>query len=107
DVPVLCEGGIRERETCAALLGGGADGEPACDLVGMGRPFYAEPRLGARLLRTGDERHGVRALCESCNNCTVPQVTGAPGICRTPSVVRERARLETEGVYRREAADGE
>jgi len=101
DVPVLCEGGVRERETCEDLLGGGADGEPACDLVGMGRPFYAEPRLGARLL---DEPRpdGARALCESCNNCTVPQVTGAPGICRTPSVVRERARLETEGVYERE-----
>ena len=106
DVPVLCEGGIRERATCEALLGGGADGEPACDLVGMGRPFYAEPRLGARLLGEAAERGGTgpdaRALCESCNNCTVPQVTGAPGKCRTPSVVRERARLEAEGVYERE-----
>ncbi|WP_436907453.1 NADH:flavin oxidoreductase [Halosimplex marinum] len=102
DVPVLCEGGIRERQTCEDLLGGGADGEPACDLVGMGRPFYAEPRLGARLLgRDAEpgERGDARALCESCNNCTVPQVTGAPGVCRTPSVVRERARLESEGVY--------
>jgi len=106
DVPVLCEGGIRERETCEDLLGGGADGEPACDLVGMGRPFYAEPRLGARLL-DGPSPNGGRALCESCNNCTVPQVTGAPGICRTPSVVRERARLEAEGVYRRDAAGEE
>ncbi|QLH81525.1 NADH:flavin oxidoreductase [Halosimplex pelagicum] len=101
DVPVLCEGGIRERETCEGLLGGGADGEPACDLVGMGRPFYAEPRLGARLLGESVSGDGARALCESCNNCTVPQVTGAPGLCRTPSVVRERARLETEGVYER------
>ncbi|QLH76008.1 NADH:flavin oxidoreductase [Halosimplex rubrum] len=101
DVPVLCEGGIRERETCEDLLGGGADGEPACDLVGMGRPFYAEPRLGARLLGETGSNADARALCESCNNCTVPQVTGAPGLCRTPSVVRERARLETEGVYER------
>jgi 2,4-dienoyl-CoA reductase-like NADH-dependent reductase (Old Yellow Enzyme family) len=101
DVPVLCEGGIRERETCEDLLGGGADGEPACDLVGMGRPFYAEPRLGARLLDSPTTSRDARALCESCNNCTVPQVTGAPGICRTPSVVRERARLEAEGGYER------
>ncbi|QPV61397.1 NADH:flavin oxidoreductase [Halosimplex litoreum] len=103
DVPVLCEGGIRKRETCEDVLGGGADGEPACDLVGMGRPFYAEPRLGARLLGEWRSGEDARALCESCNNCTVPQVTGAPGVCRTPSVVRERARLEGEGSYEREA----
>jgi 2,4-dienoyl-CoA reductase-like NADH-dependent reductase (Old Yellow Enzyme family) len=90
DVPVLCEGGLRGREQCEELLG------EACAMTGMGRPFYAEPRLGARLLgRSGDER----ALCESCNNCTVPQATGEPGRCRTPSVVRERGRLERDGVY--------
>jgi 2,4-dienoyl-CoA reductase-like NADH-dependent reductase (Old Yellow Enzyme family) len=94
DVPVLCEGGIRERERCDRLLGGD---DPACDLVGMGRPFYAEPRLGARLL----DASSSRALCESCNNCAVPQVAGEPGRCRTPPIVRERARLEREGVYDR------
>ena len=101
DVPVLCEGGLRDRERCDRLLGGdkdgvgqGADRQPAADLVGMGRPFYAEPRLGTRLLGGGE-----RALCHSCNNCTVPQVTGAPGRCRTPSIVRERARLERAGEY--------
>ncbi len=94
DVPVLCEGGIREREHCDRLLGAGEEPR-ACDAVGMGRPFYAEPRLGARLLDGGD------ALCESCNNCTVPQATGEPGRCRTPSVVRERARLEQRDAYER------
>ncbi len=90
DVPVLCEGGLRDRDHCDRLLG------ESCDLAGMARPFYAEPRLGTRLLR-GRER----ALCESCNNCTVPQVTGEPGRCRTPVIVRERAKLEKEGVYER------
>ena len=90
DVPVLCEGGLRDRSHCDRLLG------ESCDLVGMGRPFYAEPRLGVRLLDAGE-----RALCESCNNCTVPQATGEPGRCRTPAIVRERARLEKEGVYDR------
>jgi 2,4-dienoyl-CoA reductase-like NADH-dependent reductase (Old Yellow Enzyme family) len=94
DVPVLCEGGLRERATCDRLLGDGA-GTAAADLVGMGRPFYAEPRLGARLLVGRD------ALCASCNNCTVPQVTGEPGRCRTPEVVRERGRLEEQGAYER------
>jgi hypothetical protein len=66
----------------------------------MGRPFYAEPRLGARLL-AGE----ARALCESCNNCTVPQATGEPGRCRTPGVVRQRARLDSEGSYERSNGD--
>jgi 2,4-dienoyl-CoA reductase-like NADH-dependent reductase (Old Yellow Enzyme family) len=102
DVPVLCEGGVRERETCDELLAAGDGEQAACDLVGMGRPFYAEPRLGARLLGDRARSDGSRALCASCNNCTVPQVTGAPGRCRTPSVVRERARLESDGVYDRQ-----
>jgi len=94
DVPVLCEGGIRTRETCDRLLGAGdGDRRPGADLVGLGRPFYAEPRLGRRLL------DGEDALCESCNNCTVPQVTGERGRCRTPAVVRERARLDEQGAY--------
>jgi 2,4-dienoyl-CoA reductase-like NADH-dependent reductase (Old Yellow Enzyme family) len=104
DVPVLCEGGLRERAHCERLLGGeGASGDgagseqpPACDMVGMGRPFYAEPRLPARLI-AGEER----VLCESCNNCTVPQAAGEPGRCRTPEIVRERARREGAGEYER------
>ena len=99
NVPVLCEGGIRERAHCDRLLGSGEE-PPACDLVGIGRPFYAEPRLPARLL-AGEER----ALCESCNNCTVPQAVGEPGRCRTPAIVRERARLDKQGVYDREGAE--
>ena len=94
DVAVFCEGGARTREQCDRLLGGGGR-EPAADLVGMARPFYAEPRLGARLLA------GEDALCRSCNNCTVPQVTGAEGRCRTPEIVRERARLADDGAYER------
>jgi len=93
DVPVLLEGGLRTREDCDRHLG------TAADAVGMARPFYAEPRLGARLLA------GEDALCESCNNCTVPQVTGAPGRCRTPSIVRERARLADDGAYERNTSD--
>ncbi|AHG03501.1 NADH-dependent flavin oxidoreductase [Halobacterium sp. DL1] len=90
DIPVMLEGGVRERDRMDRLLG------DACDLVGMGRPFYAEPRLPARLL------DGGAAVCENCNNCTVPQVTGAPGICRTPSVLAERGRLERENAYDRD-----
>ena len=100
DVPVLLEGGLRTRAGCDRCLGG-SNGGPAADMVGMARPFYAEPRLGARLLA------GEDALCESCNNCTIPQVAGEPGRCRTPSVVRERARLDREGAYRRPDTEAE
>ncbi|WP_336329591.1 MULTISPECIES: oxidoreductase [unclassified Haloarcula] len=94
DVPVLLEGGLRTRDDCDRYLGA-TGAVPAADAVGMARPFYAEPRLGARLLDGSD------ALCESCNNCTVPQVTGEPGRCRTPAIVREQARLQRDGAYER------
>ena len=91
DVPVLLEGGLRERAHIDALLG------DACDLAGLGRPFYAEPRLPARLLADGT----TAAICERCNECTVPQATGAEGVCRSPSVLRRRGELEREGAYER------
>ncbi|WP_276302341.1 NADH:flavin oxidoreductase [Halorussus lipolyticus] len=102
-VPVLLEGGIRSREQIDQLLGN--DGSrPACDAVGMGRPFYAEPRLPARLLDPEDARDSdeVEAVCENCNNCTVPQVTGANGVCRTPEVMAERGKLVRQGAYERD-----
>ena len=91
-IPVLAEGGIRNRPQIDRLL---ADG--SCDAVGMGRPFYAEPRLPARIL--GNERTAV--ACENCNNCTVPQAAGARGVCRTPSVLEKRGRLLKTGAYER------
>lgn len=96
DVPVLCEGGIRTTTHIEEILG--ASGEPAADLVGLGRPFYAEPRLPAILL---DETE-ARVACESCNNCTIPQVTGADGVCRTPSVLARRGDRERAGRYETE-----
>lgn len=108
DVPVLLEGGIRERDQMDRLLDDGV-----CDLVGLGRPFYAEPRLGARLLATptdsgespaegSESATGRSVVCHNCNNCTVPQATGVHGVCRTPSVLAERGRLAREGAYDRE-----
>jgi 2,4-dienoyl-CoA reductase-like NADH-dependent reductase (Old Yellow Enzyme family) len=85
----MLEGGVRGRERIDSLLG------DACDLAGMGRPFYAEPRLPARLL----DDSGAAVVCENCNNCTVPQAAGADGVCRTPSVLVERGRLAREGAY--------
>jgi 2,4-dienoyl-CoA reductase-like NADH-dependent reductase (Old Yellow Enzyme family) len=97
DVPVLCEGGIRERGEMDDLLG------DAADAVGMARPFYAEPRLPARLL--DDSSAETRAVCESCNNCAVPQATGEAGVCRTPEVLAEAGRLRKVGAYERGSDD--
>ncbi len=90
DVPVFLEGGLRERGELDRYLG------DAADLVGMGRPFYAEPRLPARLL---DAPSDARAVCADCNNCAVAQAAGAAGTCRTPSVLRAAGRLRREGEY--------
>jgi 2,4-dienoyl-CoA reductase-like NADH-dependent reductase (Old Yellow Enzyme family) len=92
DVPVLAEGGIRTRGEIDRLLG------TSCDMVGMGRPFYAEPRLPARLLDASPE---TSVACESCNNCTVPQVTGTGGVCRTPEILRRVGQLKRDGAYER------
>lgn len=88
-IPVLCEGGVRDPERIDSVLSG------AADAVGMGRPFYAEPRLPARVL------DGEGVACENCNNCTVPQAAGARGVCRTPSVLAKRGELAREGAYER------
>jgi len=89
DVPILCVGGIRGRAESDRLLG------DACSLVGMARPFYAEPRLPARLLGDPD----AAAICENCNNCVPPQAAGEPGVCRTPEVLERRGQLERDGAY--------
>ena len=91
DVPVLCVGGIRSRGESEALLG------DACSMVGMARPFYAEPKLPARLLSDPN----ARVICESCNNCVPPQAAGETGVCRTPSVLRKRGELEKQSAYDR------
>ena len=93
DIPVMQVGGIRNREQIDRLLESGA-----CDMVGMGRPFYAEPRLAARIL----EDDSSEVLCENCNNCIPPQVTGATGVCRTPEVLRQRGELRKAGAYERD-----
>jgi len=90
DVPVLCEGGIRERPQMDQLLDTGA-----CDMTGMARPFYAEPKIAHRILHEDD----ARTLCESCNNCTIPQVAGAEGVCRTPTIMEQRGEYEQAGRY--------
>lgn len=88
-IPVFAVGGIRTRAECDAIL---ASGE--ADMVGIGRPFYAEPELPARIL-AGDIEP---ALCESSNRCVVAQQLGMRSRCYNPNVARKQreALLRTE-----------
>lgn len=74
-IPVFAVGGIRTRAEADDLLSSGD-----ADLIGIGRPFYAEPRLAARLLADGPEAN-AEPVCESCNRCVVPQMLGMPAAC--------------------------
>ena len=84
-IPVFAVGGIRSRTECDAILG--AD---EADMVGIGRPFYAEPDLAERLLEDGD----AHALCESSNRCVPAQQLGMKARCYNPRVAAMRKELE-------------
>ena len=81
-IPVFAVGGIRMLDECEQILGAGE-----ADMIGIGRPFYAEPELPARLLG-GD--HGP-TLCESSNRCLPPQMLGMKAACYNPNVQRKKA----------------
>jgi 2,4-dienoyl-CoA reductase-like NADH-dependent reductase (Old Yellow Enzyme family) len=83
-IPVLAVGGIRTRAEIDAILDGGH-----ADLVGLGRPFYAEPDLARRILGEGD--HHAPSACQSSNLCVPAQMLGMKGVCYNPEVVRLRA----------------
>lgn len=88
-IPVLAVGGISTRAEIDQILDGGE-----ADLVGVGRPFYAEPDLAARLL--GDDVHAV-ARCQYSNRCVPAQMLGMKGICYNPAVTRRRREAAGDG----------
>jgi 2,4-dienoyl-CoA reductase-like NADH-dependent reductase (Old Yellow Enzyme family) len=81
-IPVFAVGGIRTLDECNEILDAGE-----ADMIGFGRPFYAEPELPARLL-AGDRSE---ALCESSNRCLPPQMLGMRAHCYNPNVNKKRA----------------
>jgi len=83
-VPVFAVGGIRTGEEVRSILDRGE-----ADMVGIGRPFYAEPDLAARIL--GDE--AAVGLCRNSNLCVPAQMLGMKGVCYNPEVNRERVEL--------------
>jgi 2,4-dienoyl-CoA reductase-like NADH-dependent reductase (Old Yellow Enzyme family) len=81
-IPVFAVGGIRSLTDCLSIL------EPnQADMVGIGRPFYAEPDLPARLL-AGDR---TPAFCESSNRCVPAQQLGMKARCYNSNVARRLA----------------
>ncbi len=80
-IPVLAVGGIRDTAEVEAILD---DGE--ADMVGIGRPFYAEPDLARRVL--GGDRSPGR--CQYSNLCVPAQMLGMKGVCYNPAVTRRR-----------------
>jgi 2,4-dienoyl-CoA reductase-like NADH-dependent reductase (Old Yellow Enzyme family) len=82
-IPVFAVGGIRTADEVHGILEAGE-----ADLVGIGRPFYAEPDLAARILGSGSG-HG---LCVNSNRCVPAQMLGMKGACYNPEVVKKRAR---------------
>ena len=88
-VPVLAVGGIRNRAEIDGILDGGH-----ADLVGIGRPFYAEPDLPRRIL-ADDADPEARTLCVNSNRCVAAQMLGMKGACYNPEVIRLRARSRT------------
>lgn len=99
DIPVMAVGGIRTTEEVDQLL---ADRE--ADMVGIGRPFYAEPDL-ARYFLAERPAPQNKVLCSNCNQCILPQLIGNYGACYNEDVHRQRAlrRKEMMKVRNREA----
>jgi 2,4-dienoyl-CoA reductase-like NADH-dependent reductase (Old Yellow Enzyme family) len=83
-VPVLAVGGIRTKDEVVSILDAGA-----ADMVGIGRPFYAEPDLAHRIL---DPERSLDApgLCVNSNRCVAAQMLGMKGACYNPDVVKLR-----------------
>jgi 2,4-dienoyl-CoA reductase-like NADH-dependent reductase (Old Yellow Enzyme family) len=84
-IPVFAVGGIRTPAEAAEIL---ARGE--ADMIGIGRPFYAEPDLARRFLAAAGPADGAATACESCNRCIVPQMLGMPGVCYNPGIHKLR-----------------
>ena len=77
EIPVFAVGGIRTAEECHQII---ADGE--ADMVGIGRPFYAEADLAAKIL-SGDQ---APRRCQNSNRCVPAQMLGMRGVCYNPDV---------------------
>ena len=77
DVPVFAVGGIRSADEVNQILDHGE-----ADMVGIGRPFYAEADLAARILASDP----APRRCQNSNRCVPAQMLGMKGVCYNPEV---------------------
>lgn len=87
-IPVFAVGGIRTPDEVRSILDSGE-----ADMVGIGRPFYAEPDLAARILGAGTEP----VLCRNSNRCVPAQMLGMRGACYNPEVNKARQAARSGG----------
>lgn len=87
-IPVFAVGGIRSPQEAASILQNGE-----ADLIGVGRPFYAEPNLPARFLAVSEGEAFPPLVCENCNRCIMPQMLGMAGVCYNPETHQRRKEL--------------
>ncbi|MBC8122855.1 MAG: hypothetical protein H7Y22_13570 [Gemmatimonadaceae bacterium] len=85
-IPVFAVGGIRTPAEASDILSTGD-----ADLIGLARPFYAEPELAAQFLNEANRHSTLSVRCQNCNLCLVPQLLGAPGVCHNPNLPRAAA----------------
>ena len=78
-IPVFAVGGIRSAVEVNQILDIGQ-----ADMVGIGRPFYAEPDLAERIFADDP----APRLCRNSNRCVPAQMLGMKGICYNPEVRR-------------------
>jgi hypothetical protein len=76
-IPVFAVGGIRTASEVREILDAGD-----AAMVGIGRPFYAEPDLASRILAGSDQP----GLCVNSNRCVPAQMRGMRGGCYNPAV---------------------
>ena len=81
-IPVFAVGGIRTAGEVHSILESGQ-----ADMVGIGRPFYAEADLAERIVGhpDGSAANG-KALCQNSNLCVPAQMLGMKGVCYNPEV---------------------
>jgi len=83
-IPVFAVGGIRTPDEVNGILDAGQ-----ADMVGIGRPFYAEPDLAARVLSDNAEPR----RCRNSNFCVPAEMLGMKGTCYNPAVKKTTVSL--------------
>lgn len=78
-IPVFAVGGIRTAAEVHEIL----DRHEA-EMIGIGRPFYAEPALAARIL----DNDPAPRRCRNSNRCVPAQLLGMKGACYNPEVAK-------------------